>query len=798
MRILLPVMALACATVHAQPAAPLPLREHWTIQSSALDEDSGDVISKPGYKTTGWYPATMPSTVVAALVKDRVYPDPGFGMNLRLLAGTSYPIGMNFSNVHMPPDSPYRVPWWFRTEFQGPPERKGETLWLRFDGINYRANVWLNGKRIADSGSMAGAWRLFEYNVTEAIRPGALNALAVEVSAPLPDDLSITFVDWNPGMPDKDMGLWRDVHLDATGPVAIRFPQAITHLNLPATDKAELTIGAEVVNGTKHAVMGTLKGDIEGVAFSQEVRLAASETKVIKFTPDKFAQLKIDNPRLWWPVQVGTPNLYTLKLQFETGGAVSDESATRFGIREVTSILDEKDHRVFRINGKNILIRGAGYTFDMMLRTSPEKQEAELKYVRDMNLNAVRLEGKIEDDHFLELCDQYGILVLAGWCCCDHWEKWQEWSAEDETIAAESLRDQLRRMERHPALFDWMYGSDNPPPPKIEQIYLDVIKETEWPNPYHSSATAKPTKLGGPTGVKMTGPYEYVAPEYWLLDSKFGGAHGFNTETSPGPSPPPVESMKRMLPEEHQWPIDSWWDYHAGGGPFKDIHVFAEALNARYGASSSLEEFARKSQMMAYESHRAMFEAYGRNKYAATGVIQWMLNNAWPGLIWHLYDWYLRPGGSYFGAKKANEPLHVQYSYDDRSIVVVNSYYKPFPGVKLHAAVYTLDMTEKYVRDATADIAEDSATRVLTLPEISGLSPTYFVSLSLSDNSGGAVSRNFYWLSTTPETLDWDKSTWYYTPTRAFADYTALDSLPPVTLKLNSATSPRGMDCVTT
>ncbi len=174
-------LCLFCAGLSAQPAAPLMLREHWAIQSSALDEDSGEAISKPGYKTTGWYPATMPSTVVAALVANKVYPDPGFGMNLRGYAGESYPIGMNFSNVHMPPDSPYRVPWWFRTEFTAPAEHKGKTLWLRFDGINYRANVWLNGKRIADANTMAGAWRLFEYNVTEAIRPGAANALAVEV-----------------------------------------------------------------------------------------------------------------------------------------------------------------------------------------------------------------------------------------------------------------------------------------------------------------------------------------------------------------------------------------------------------------------------------------------------------------------------------------------------------------------------------------------------------------------------------------------------------------------------------------
>src|ERR1035438_5592144 len=203
MRTFIPVMALACATLHAQQEWGGGLREHWAIQSSALVQDAGDVISKPGYKTPGWYPATMPSTVLAALVKDRVYPDPGFGMNLRAFAGTSYPIGMNFSNVHMPPDSPYRVPWWFRTEVQAPAEHKGKTLWLRFDGINYRANVWLKATRIADCGSMAGASRLFEYNVTEAIRPGAANALAVEVYASLPDDLAITFVDWNPGMQEK-------------------------------------------------------------------------------------------------------------------------------------------------------------------------------------------------------------------------------------------------------------------------------------------------------------------------------------------------------------------------------------------------------------------------------------------------------------------------------------------------------------------------------------------------------------------------------------------------------------------
>jgi exo-1,4-beta-D-glucosaminidase len=791
---LLAAAAIACAA----PQQALLLRQGWAIQSGADVHDGGAAISAVDYRANGWYDAALPSTVLSALVQDHVYPDPYSGMNLRQISGTSYPVSSNFSNAMMPPDSPFRRSWWYRATFQVPADYKGRTVWLGFDGINFRANVWMNGKQIASADQAAGAWRLFEFDVTAAAKPGESNALAVEIFPPLPHDLSITFVDWNPLPPDKDMGLWRDVYLSSTGPVAVRFPAVFTKLNLPANDQAQLTVRCEVRNASLRPVEGVLRGKIEGIEVSQPLRLGPHEARVMHFTPEQFPQLKISKPRLWWPAQVGAQNLYPLDLTFEIGGKTSDQTRIQFGIRQVTSEVDAQGHRLFRINGKNILVRGAGYTFDMMLRSSPERQEAELKYVRDMNLNAVRFEGKLEDDHFLELCDQYGIMVLAGWCCCDHWEKWQEWGAEDETIAAESLRDQLRRMERHPALIDWMYGSDNPPPPKIEQIYLDVIKETEWPNPFHSSATAKPTKLGGPTGVKMTGPYEYVAPAYWLLDTKFGGAHGFNTETSPGPSPPPVESLKRMLPEGHQWPIDSWWDYHAGGGAFKDIHVFTEALNARYGPASSLEEFARKSQMMAYEGHRAMFEAYGRNKYASTGVIQWMLNNAWPGLIWHLYDWYLRPGGSYFGAKKANEPLHVQYSYDDRSIVIVNSYYKPFSGVKVHAAVYNLDMTEKFAKDTTADIAEDSATRVFTLPEIPGLTTTYFVSLSLSNASDAPVSRNLYWLSTRPETLDWEKSTWYHTPSKTFADYTSLNALPVVELKLNSETRQQGMDRVTT
>ncbi len=400
-----------------------------------------------------------------------------------------------------------------------------------------------------------------------------------------------------------------------------------------------------------------------------------------------------------------------------------------------------------------------------------------------MHLNAIRFEGKLEDEHFLELCDRYGILVFAGWCCCDEWEKWNQWGADNETVAAESLRDQLRRLAAHPSLADWMYGSDNPPPPKIEKIYLDILKSTEWPNPYHSSATAKKTELGGATGVKMEGPYEYVPPVYWYVDKDHGGAHGFATEIGPGPAPPPIESLRRMLPEDHLWPIDEVWNYHAGGGQFKTLRVFNDALDKRYGKSASVEEYARKAQMMAYETHRAMFEAYGRKKYTSTGVIQWMLNNAWPGMIWHLYDWYLRPGGSYFGAKKANEPVHALYDYGEKSIVVVNSTYRALP-VQVKAAVYNLDMKPMWQQQTTLQATPDCAAVAMQIPAIDGLSSTYFLDLS----AGG--DRNFYWLSTAPDTLDSAKSTWYDTPSKTFADYTALNNLPAAEVQVSVQHAP--------
>jgi exo-1,4-beta-D-glucosaminidase len=789
-------LSLAAGSVVARatsgPQSMISLKEAWAIQSSAQVSDQGQTISTVGYAAKQWYPTTLPSTVFAALVQNHVYPDPYFGMNLRSVPGADYPLGRNFSALEMSDASPFRNSWWYRTEFTLPKLAHGQHFWLHFDGINYRANVWMNGRQIAKSDTLVGMWRLFEFDVTEAAHPGQTNALAVEVFPPHSNDLSVTWVDWNPAPPDKDMGIWRSVYVTTSGPVALRSPRVNTHFDLPSLATAHLTVIAEARNATNKAVTGRLTGHLENVEFSQPVKLAPRETKLITFTPAQFSQLNISQPRVWWPAKLGGQDLNRLALEFKVAGKVSDRLSLNFGIREVTSELTSQGHRLFKVNGKNILIRGGGWCPDMMLRPSPERDEAQLRYLLGMNLNAVRFEGKLESDDFLSLCDKFGVLVQAGWCCCDHWERWKNWKEEDYSVSAESLRDQLRRLSAHACVFDWLYGSDNPPPPKVEDTYLKVIHETQWPNPYQSSATAKPTPGLGRTGLKMTGPYEYVPPNYWLEDTKNGGAHGFNTETSPGPAVPPVASLRLMLPADHLWPIDNFWEMHAGGGQYRNLNVFTKALENRYGKADSLDDYIEKSQLMTYEGERAMFEAYGRNKYTSTGVIQWMLNNAWPSLIWHLFDYYLRPAGGYFGAQKACEPLHVQYSYDDRSVVVVNSYYEAFPNLKLRAKVYNFDLTPKFTREASLDAAPDSSNRVFQIPQDQDLTTTYFLDLRLADASGKFLSSNFYWLSTKPDVLKWADTTWYYTPIESYADFISLKDLPRAEVKLSGNVQRQG------
>jgi len=768
------------------------LHSDWRLESSCKLTAKPEAISLPGFDDSKWHPALVPGTVVGALVADKTLPDPNYGKNLNSFPGAFTNNKIQAANLDMPAGSPFRCSHWFRTEFATPAAYAKRVIWLHFLGINYRANIWLNGKQLADRNEVAGAYRAYEFRIGELLNKSGKNALAVEVFAPEKNDLGLTWVDWNPTPPDKDTGMWREVFLSSTGDVTLRHPFANSKLD-SAYKSAAVTLSAELRNNTEHPLKATLHAEVGDIQLAQPVELAAKETKIVRFSPDQFPQLKLASPHLWWPYQMGDPYLYTAKFHVDISNETSDSASINFGIREVTSELTESGGRLFKVNGKRVLIRGAAWAPDMLLRWSSWKLDADLAYVKHMGLNSIRLEGKTDRDEFFDKTDKLGLLVMPGWICCDAWEHWNKWTPETKKIAATSLVDQISRLRNHPSVFVWLYGSDGPPPAQIETMYLDILKNLEWPNPTISSAAEKSTSVTGKSGVKMTGPYEYVPPIYWLSDKKAGGAWSYNTETSPGPAIPPKESLAKFIPKEHLWPIDDYWNFHSGGERFTTIDVFRDALTRRYGAPDSLDDFERKSQAMAYDNQRSMFEAYARNKYVSTGVIQWMLNNAWPSLIWHLYDYYLVPAGGYFGTKKAQEIVHVQYDYDTNSVSVINGKYEDLKGYKVTAKLYNIDAKEAASHDATIDLPADSATKAFDLPTPANLSTTYFLKLQLNDASGNQVSDNFYWLSTKPDTMDWKhKKDTVYTPQKDFADLTGLNSLPQVKLEVQAAAHEMG------
>ncbi len=546
------VLILASSLFAATPPAPvtrLDLRNGWQLQSACVLQGSttgpaglknsnhpgldGEILSSPIYRPIGWIPTTVPSTVVAAQVAAGLIKDPFYGTNLRNLPGVDYPLGSMFSNLAMLDTSPYKCGWWYRTQFKLPAGFPGHSVALHLDGVNYRADVWLNGKQIAGKNDIAGTWRVFDLNLSSGLLFFGENVLAIEVFPPTESDLAITWVDWAPSPPDKNTGLFRDVYLTASGPVQLRFPYVASQLTDDFTS-AQLTPVVEAWNATGHAVTADITWEIEGKKVHQQVSLEGEQKKTVSFDPAQFRELTLKDPKLWWPSGMGAASLYHARVSAAADGKPSDAQDVTFGIRQVTSEMNN-GHTLFKINGKPVLIRGGGWAPDLLLRTSPERMDTEFRYMRDLGLNTVRLEGKLESQAFYDLADKYGIFVMAGWCCCDMWERWNEWGNEQYRIAQASQRDQTRLMRNHPSMLVWLNGSDNPPIPAVESMYLRIEKEELWPNPTLSSASATPTTITGQSGVKMTGPYDYVPPSYWLTDTKLGGAWGFNTETSPGP-----------------------------------------------------------------------------------------------------------------------------------------------------------------------------------------------------------------------------------------------------------------------
>jgi exo-1,4-beta-D-glucosaminidase len=758
------------------------LNKSWIIFSSQQTNAAGSVISKPGFIQNNSYKTDIPKTILAALVENGVYKDPYTGMNLSKIS-----------------QEPFQHSWWYRKEFNINEAGRKNNYLLTLEGINYKADLWLNGEKAAGNDSIEGPFGIYTFDITKYIVKGK-NVIAIEVFPPKPGDLAIGFVDWNPSPPDHSMGLWRGVNLKKTGIVSLEDVFIKTKINKKTSDEAELTISGKLKNYSNQKADVVVKGSFEpNKIFSKSFTIEPNGEFEFSISPSDDPNLKLSNPHLWWPNNMGEHYLYTLAIQVDAGNKVSDKLDKRFGIREVEDFINEKGYRGYKINGKKILLKGGGWVDDLFLNDNDEKVRDQVKYARQMNLNTLRLEGFWgKNETLYDAADENGILIMAGWSC--QWD-WKEYCGREETqyscialprdieLQSWAFNQQVKWLRNHPSIFVWVLGSDKYPSPGLMKKITAYLNRTDTTRPRLLSAAGikiakeeNADSIYEAPRVKMLGPYLYEPPIYWYADTTHGGAYGFNTETGPGPQVPPIESLKEMLPKKDLWPIDSVWNYHCGKNEFGNLDRYLDVFNMRYGKVSSLDEFAMKCQMSNYEVMRPMFESFGVNKYNSTGVIQWKFNSAFPEIYWQLFDSYLMPNGAFYGAKKGCQPLNLVYNYKDKNIYAINDYYQDYNGLKSDVKILNKDSKVIFEKEKEFSIAENSSKRIIDLHDINDTSKLFFINLVLMDNSGKSISDNFYWISSKEDSLDFINSQWFYTPMKSYADLKEINNLPKTSI----------------
>lgn len=752
----------------------------WQVQSSEKVSQAGDILSTPAAKTDGWIAAQVPSTLMGVLTANGIEPEALTAEDYARIDKTQF-----------------EKSWWYRTIFNLPALKEGEHVLLNFDGISYRANVWLNGQQIANSQEMVGSFRQFEYDVTR--EASQENVLAVEVFRAQPGDPNIGFVDWNPRPADESMGIYREVRVKTCGNVALSHSAVRSKVNTETLDEAWLTVATELRNLSDQPVEGIVRGTADGHAFSCPVTLAAGERKRFVLP----SEIHIEHPRLWWCHNMGKPELCDLHVEFIENEKVSDSEDIRFGIRETHSYLTEEGYRGFTLNGKKVLLRGAGWTDDIYLRDTPETNRLQLEYVRDMNMNTVRLEGFWgTSQNLYDLCDEMGLLILAGWSC--HWE-WEDYlgspvvepyggivTPEKISLIAQSFEDQVMWLRRHPSIIGWFVGSDRIPKPELEKSYQQFLSEQD-DRDYIISAKNLKSELSGWSGTKMEGPYEYVGPSYWYHPEAPGGAFGFNTETGIGAQLPVKESLQKMLGQQ-LFPIDQRWNIlcTASSSEMNTLGKLNEVIRQRFGDAKDIDEYLYRADILNYESTKAMFESFRVRWPHTTGIVQWMLNGARPGIYWQLYDYYRQPNASYYGVKKANAPVQLIYDYHTKAVYAVNETLEP---VSYKASMQLLKGGNSSRNDKDIEVAPGTVVKVFDI-DLTG-SPACFLFLKLTDADGNEITTNEYFLVEEDDTYDWANTNWVHTPIAKYASYAMLDGLRSNACELSSKLSQDGLYEVT-
>lgn len=785
------VAGQAAKTVH--PGQRLSLAEGWQLKSSMLVQEDGERISTGGYKPQEWLETAVPSTVLSALVKNGVYPDPRVALNAYQIPDSSDEFNQkhDLSRFSYLPDkrNPWRDPYWYRTEFKLPSLPPDKRVWLHFDAINYRAEVWVNGTQIADREKMAGMFQRFQFDITEHARVG-VNMLAVKiypVDHPGTPDTQLEVLGRDRGyvgkeimrdvteimtigydcmmtVPDRNMGLWQNVWIEFTGPVDIRHPFVATDLPLPETNRATLTVSAELTNGTAAPVKGVLRGAIAGtdLRFAQPVELGPNETKTVTIEP----KLVMTNPRLWWPAHYGEQYLYDLVLQFETNGAVSSDRKVTFGVREVGHEMHEVNGwhgRRVLVNGQKILCRGGYIQPELMFDWDARRMETEIRYYAQANLNLIYFEDiPNPPEPFLALCDRYGILFGNCFYSC-YWLRPGTPYPDDFALLERCTVDVVKRYRNHPSLIMYMAMNEGDTTQEIYEMWrrhILTLDGTRWFIPSASFPSDRKQvpdwfKKDLPTGMTDIGAsYSWAEPVQYFRWVREARNWMFMMESGSA-SLPPISSLSKFIANanarssgEKLFPLDAAWAHHGANHYYKG---YDQALRGLHGEPESVADYCWKGHLVTADQHRSMFEAVNHRMWdISSGFTQWKINSCEPSVQWQIFDWYLKPMVSWFYIKKACEPLHVQLNPPGPAfggVSVINTRLAPKPGLEVTARVFDLDAKLRWEKAAKLDAPANAYREVFLLENVPGSSPVAFVKLELKDRHGQLVSDNFYWLA---------------------------------------------------
>jgi hypothetical protein len=705
----------------------------WRIQRDSLVKADGLALATPGFDDQEWVVATVPATALVSYWNAGALPDPNFGDNQLMIS-----------------DAFFHADFWYRTEFDTPAAAAGRTRWLNFDGINLNADVFLNGEKL---GRIEGGFARARFDVTSKLRAGAVNALAVRVEKTRtpgsvkektfehPDKnggglgldnptyhASIGW-DWIPTIRGRNTGIWNDVYITNSGPVTVEHPSVTSTLPLPDTSRAEVRITAELRNHDGTPASGRLRGRFGDVALDLPVTIPAGGVQVVTLDPSNVAALRLASPRLWWPNGYGEQHLYDVELSFAVGsGAPSDVKRFKAGVRQFTHDVERGTLHMW-INGRRFVPRGGNWGFpESMLRYRGREYDAAMRYHKHLNFNMIRnWVGQTGDDELYEAGDRHGIVIWQDFWLANPWDGPDP--ANDAVFMA-SAADMVNRIRTHPSVGLYCGRNEGYPPKPLDDAIRKLLAERHGDLPYISSSADDV--------VSGHGPYRAMPVNHYFLR---GATPKIHSEMGM-PNIMTIDSLRAMIPQKSLWPLGDMYGLHdfslegAQGGA-----SFLERIQKSYGAVTSVEEWASIAQFVNYEGYRAMYEAQSRNRM---GLLIWMSHPAWPSLVWQTYDYYLEPTAGYFGARKASEPLHIQWNPTTEAVEVVNYNAGDVPGLTAHAEVRNIDGSLIWETSATLDSKDDSTRSVIDMEYPLGATPVHFVRLKLTRGTE-VLSENFYW-----------------------------------------------------